>query len=66
MKRHIPGLHGKSHGSEDILEGVFLVRGNFAGSFGTSAMTLISWVETRLTKRRSSAFAGSCGFLAPH
>jgi hypothetical protein len=25
MKRHIPGLHGKSH-SSDVLEGVFLVR----------------------------------------
>ncbi len=26
MKRHIPGLHRESHNSEDILEGVFLVR----------------------------------------
>jgi hypothetical protein len=26
MKRHIPGLHRESHTSEDILEGVFLVR----------------------------------------
>jgi hypothetical protein len=26
MKRHIPGLHGESQKSEDILEGVFLVR----------------------------------------
>ena len=26
MKRHIPGLHGESRTSEDILEGVFLVR----------------------------------------
>jgi hypothetical protein len=26
MKRHIPGLHRGSHNSEDILEGVFLVR----------------------------------------
>ena len=26
MKRHIPGLHGESHNSESILEGVFLVR----------------------------------------
>jgi hypothetical protein len=25
MKRHIPGLHGESHASETILEGVFLV-----------------------------------------
>ena len=26
MKRQIPGLHHESHNSEDILEGVFLVR----------------------------------------
>jgi hypothetical protein len=26
MKRHIPGLHGETHNSETILEGVFLVR----------------------------------------
>jgi hypothetical protein len=26
MKRHIPGLHHESRNSEDILEGVFLVR----------------------------------------
>jgi len=26
MKRHIPGLHGESRKSEDILEGAFLVR----------------------------------------
>src|SRR6202158_2889597 len=26
MKRHIPGLHGESHISETILEGIFLVR----------------------------------------
>jgi hypothetical protein len=26
MKRHIPGLHGETHNSEAILEGVFLVR----------------------------------------
>ena len=26
MKRHIPGLHLESHNSEDILEGIFLVR----------------------------------------
>jgi hypothetical protein len=26
MKRHIPGLHGESHHSDTILEGVFLVR----------------------------------------
>ena len=26
MKRHIPGLHRESHNSEEILEGVFLVR----------------------------------------
>jgi hypothetical protein len=26
MKRHIPGLHRENHKSEDILEGVFLVR----------------------------------------
>jgi hypothetical protein len=26
MKSHIPGLHRESHNSEDILEGVFLVR----------------------------------------
>jgi hypothetical protein len=26
MKRHIPGLHGESHTTESILEGVFLAR----------------------------------------
>jgi len=26
MKRHIPGLHGEGHNSDDMLEGVFLVR----------------------------------------
>jgi hypothetical protein len=26
MKRHIPGLHRERHNSEDVLEGVFLVR----------------------------------------
>ncbi len=26
MKRHIPGLHGGPHNSENIIEGTFLVR----------------------------------------
>jgi len=26
MKRHIPGLHGEGHNSDDMLEGVFFVR----------------------------------------
>jgi hypothetical protein len=38
--------------------------GNSAGSCGTLATTLISWAETKLTKRHSSAFVESCGFPA--
>ena len=79
MKRHIPGLHGENHNSEEVLEGIFLVRVDrafyhgipsghfmFCGSPFSNQWTIRdipSQVVSIAPQRRFGNSAGSCATL---
>ena len=66
MKRHIPGLHHENRSSEDMLEGVFLVRVDRAFIAGIPRDRSSSSGSLFSNPKSGRPFPLRAGFTAPH